>query len=193
MSNINLLPWREQQREERKKQFLTTLVLVVIFAGSIVFLADQYFSSVIDNQHSRNGYIREKNAELDRRIAEIQLLRAQRQQLIERMKIIQDLQGNRPIVSHVFDQMVRTIPDGVYFKSLQMTGTNIAIEGEAESNSLVSNLMRRQDASDWLTAPTLLEVKASNNPQLEQASLFKLNVKQTKPKDGDETQQGVRR
>lgn len=193
MSNINLLPWREQRREERKKQFLTTLVLVVIFAGSIVFLADQYFSSVIDNQHSRNGYIREKNAELDRRIAEIQLLRAQRQQLIERMKIIQDLQGNRPIVSHVFDQMVRTIPDGVYFKSLQMTGTNIAIEGEAESNSLVSNLMRRQDASDWLTAPTLLEVKASNNPQLEQASLFKLNVKQTKPKDGDETQQGVRR
>src|SRR5690606_25837775 len=153
----------------------------------------QYFSSVIDNQHSRNGYIREKNAELDRRIAEIQLLRAQRQQLIERMKIIQDLQGNRPIVSHVFDQMVRTIPDGVYFKSLQMTGTNIAIEGEAERNSLVSNLMRRQDASDWLTAPTLLEVKASNNPQLEQASLFKLNVKQTKPKDGDETQQGVRR
>lgn len=193
MSNINLLPWREQRREERKKQFLTTLVLVVIFAGSIVFLADQYFSSVIDNQHSRNGYIREKNAELDRRIAEIQLLRAQRQQLIERMKIIQDLQGNRPIVSHVFDQMVRTIPDGVYFKSLQMTGTNIAIEGEAESNSLVSNLMRRQDASDWLTTPTLLEVKASNNPQLEQASLFKLNVKQTKPKDGDETQQGVRR
>jgi len=193
MSNINLLPWREQRREERKKQFLTTLVLVVIFAGSIVFLADQYFSSVIDNQHSRNGYIREKNAELDRRIAEIQLLRAQRQQLIERMKIIQDLQGNRPIVSHVFDQMVRTIPDGVYFKSLQMTGTNIAIEGEAERNSLVSNLMRRQDASDWLTAPTLLEVKASNNPQLEQASLFKLNVKQTKPKDGDETQQGVRR
>lgn len=192
MSTINLLPWREQLREVRKKQFITTMVLVVIFAAGVVMLADRVLNGMIDGQNSRNNYIEAKNRELDLRIAEIQLLRAQRQQLIERMKIIQDLQGNRPIVSRVFDQLVRTLPDGVYFKSLQMTGSNIAIDGEAESNSLVSNLMRRQDASQWLTAPTLLEVKASNNPQLEQASEFKLNVKQTRPKDDEQSVEGAR-
>jgi len=192
MSTINLLPWREQRREERKKQFITTMVLIVICAGAVVLLADQFLGSVISNQNSRNEYIRGKNAELDRRIAEIQLLRAQRQQLIERMKIIQDLQGNRPIVSRVFDQLVRTLPDGVYFKRVQMSGASIAIEGEAESNSLVSNLMRRQDASGWLTAPNLLDVKASNNPQLEQASEFRLTVKQTRPRDEEQPEQGVR-
>src|SRR5690554_716148 len=173
MSTINLLPWREQRREERKKQFITTMVLIVICAGAVVLLADQFLGSVISNQNSRNEYIRGKNAELDRRIAEIQLLRAQRQQLIERMKIIQDLQGNRPIVSRVFDQLVRTLPDGVYFSSLKLTGKTVAIEGEAESNSLVSNLMRNQDASDWLTAPNLTEVKAVSADNTEQTSRFK--------------------
>lgn len=193
MSTINLLPWREQLREERKKQFFTTLVLIVIFAAGVVLLADRYFSAVIEHQNSRNEYVRKENRELDKQIAEIQLLRAQRQQLIERMKIIQDLQGNRPIVSHVFDQMVRTLPDGVYFKTLQMNGSSIAIAGEAESNSLVSNLMRRQDASPWLTMPTLLEVKASSNSQLEQASEFRLNVRQTMPGRDNQSAQGARK
>lgn len=185
MTRINLLPWREELREERKKKFLVTLVIVLLLAAGAVVLADQYFSMAIENQNARNNFIRKENAALDDRIKEIRELRDKRQQLIERMKIIQDLQGNRPIVSRIFDQSVRTIPDGVYFSSMKLTGKTLSIEGEAESNNLVSNLMRNQDASDWLTAPNLTEVKAVSADKADQASRFKLSVQQTKPAEED--------
>lgn len=191
MAQINLLPWREQLREERKQRFLVLLVVVLLLAAGVVFLASQYFNTAIENQQGRNNFIRAENTALDARIKEISELRTRRQQLIERMKIIQDLQGNRPIVSRIFDQIVRTIPDGVYFTSLKLTDKTVAIEGEAESNSLVSNLMRNQDASDWLTAPNLTEVKAVSADNTEQTSRFKMTVQQTKPVD--ENKQGAKK
>ncbi len=191
MTQINLLPWREQLREERKQRFFVLLVVVLLLAVGVIFLASQYFNSAIENQQARNNFIRAENTALDARIKEISELKTRRQQLIERMKIIQDLQGNRPIVSRIFDQVVRTIPDGVYFSSLKLTGKTVAIEGEAESNSLVSNLMRNQDASDWLTAPNLTEVKAVSADNTEQTSRFKMTVQQTKP--ADESKQGARK
>lgn len=189
MARINLLPWRDQLREERKKQFLVTLVGVLVLAGACVFLADQYFNTKIDQQNSRNELIRAENAALDFRIKEIRELKTRRQQLVERMKIIHDLQGNRPIVARVFDQLVRTLPDGVYFTSLKMVGQSISIEGAAESNNLVSSLMRNQDASDWLSTPNLTEVKALNADRLDQTNSFKLTVQQVAPSKRD--QQGV--
>lgn len=189
MARINLLPWRDQLREERKKQFLVTLVGVLILAGACVLLADQYFNSKIDQQNSRNELIRTENAALDFRIKEIRELKTRRQQLVERMKIIHDLQGNRPIVARVFDQLVRTLPDGVYFTDLKMTGQTISIEGAAESNNLVSSLMRNQDASDWLSTPNLTEVKALNADRLDQTNTFKLTVQQVAPSERD--QQGA--
>ncbi|MCK9237805.1 MAG: PilN domain-containing protein [Thiopseudomonas sp.] len=191
MAQINLLPWREQLREERKQRFLVLLVVVLLLAAGVVFLASQYFNTAIENQQGRNNFIRAENTALDARIKEISELRTRRQQLIERMKIIQDLQGNRPIVSRIFDQIVRTIPDGVYFTSLKLTDKTVAIEGEAESNSLVSNLMRNQDASAWLTAPNLTEVKAVSADNTEQTSRFKMTVQQTKPVD--ENKQGAKK
>lgn len=189
MARINLLPWRDQLREERKKQFLVTLVGVLILACACVLLADQYFNGKIDQQNSRNELIRTENAALDFRIKEIRELKTRRQQLVERMKIIHDLQGNRPIVARVFDQLVRTLPDGVYFTDLKMTGQTISIEGAAESNNLVSSLMRNQDASDWLSTPNLTEVKALNADRLDQTNSFKLTVQQVAPSERD--QQGV--
>lgn len=189
MARINLLPWRDQLREERKKQFLVTLVGVLILAGACVLLADQYFNGKIDQQNSRNELIRTENAALDFRIKEIRELKTRRQQLVERMKIIHDLQGNRPIVARVFDQLVRTLPDGVYFTDLKMTGQTISIEGAAESNNLVSSLMRNQDASDWLSTPSLTEVKALNADRLDQTNTFKLTVQQVAPSERD--QQGA--
>lgn len=191
MTQINLLPWREKLREERKQRFFVLLVVVLLLAVGVIFLASQYFNSAIENQQARNNFIRAENTALDARIREISELKTRRQQLIERMKIIQDLQGNRPIVSRIFDQIVRTIPDGVYFTSLKLTGKTIAIEGEAESNSLVSNLMRNQDASEWLTAPNLTEVKAVSADNTDQTSRFKMTVQQTKP--ADESKQGARK
>lgn len=186
MARINLLPWREQLREERKQRFLVTLVGVLIVAGGIVFLADQYLNGTITQQNARNDFIRNEISALDSRIKEISELKTRRQQLVERMKIIQDLQGNRPIAARVFDQLVRTLPDGVYFADVKMTGKSISIEGAAESNNLVSSLMRNQDSSDWLTAPNLTEVKAVSADKLDQANTFKLTVQQTLPKDQDE-------
>ena len=183
MARINLLPWREQLREERKQQFLVILVGVLIIAGGVVFLADQYLNSAIERQNARNEFLRKENSALDSRIKEISELKTRRQQLVERMKIIQDLQGSRPVAARVFDQLVRTLPDGVYFTDLKMVGQSISIEGAAESNNLVSSLMRNQDGSDWLTTPNLTEVKAVSADKLDQANTFKLTVQQTAPSE----------
>ncbi|UVE18260.1 type 4a pilus biogenesis protein PilN [Pseudomonas sp. LS44] len=181
MARINLLPWREQLREERKQRFLATLAGVLVVAAGLVFLGDQYLNSAIEQQNARNDFIRKENAVLDARIKEISELKTRRQQLLERMKIIQDLQGNRPIIGRVFDQLARTLPDGVYFTSLGMKEKNIAIDGAAESNNRVSNLMRNLDASDWLQAPNLTAVKAVTAGALDQANVFQLTVQQTQP------------
>lgn len=192
MARINLLPWREQQREERKKQFITVLVGVALLGGAVVFLADQTFERLIEQQQGRNNLLRGEIKKLDERIEEIRELRKQRQELIDRTKVIQDLQGNRPIVSRVFDQLVRTLPDGVYFTSVNMAGNRLAIDGVAENNNLISSLMRNQDASDWLVAPNLAEVKAVRVAGLDvdELSQFKMTVQQTKPDDEGQDQTG---
>ncbi|MGX5221109.1 MULTISPECIES: type 4a pilus biogenesis protein PilN [Pseudomonas] len=187
MARINLLPWREQLREERKQRFLVALGGVLAVSAGLVFLGDQYLSSAIEQQNARNEFVRKEIAVLDTRIKEISELKKRREQLLERMKIIQDLQGNRPIIGRVFDQLVRTLPDGVYFTGLKMTGKNIAIVGAAESNNRVSNLMRNLDSSPWLTEPNLTEVKAVTAGAVDQANVFQLTVQQTQPKlDGEE-------
>lgn len=181
MARINLLPWREQRREERKQRFLVSLGAVLVGAAALVFAGDQYLNAMIERQNARNDFVRKEIAVLDARIKEIKELKQRRQQLLERMKIIQDLQGNRPIIARVFDQLVRTLPDGVHFTELKMTGKNIAVKGAAESNNRVSALMRNLDASDWLEAPNLTEVKAVTAGAVDQANVFQLTVQQIKP------------
>ncbi|AOE87850.1 type 4a pilus biogenesis protein PilN [Pseudomonas sp. TCU-HL1] len=186
MARINLLPWREQLREERKQRFLVALGAVLALGAGAVFLGDQYLNNAIENQQARNDFVRKEIAVLDARIKEISELKTRRQQLLERMKIIQDLQGNRPIIGRVFDQLVRTLPDGVFFTGLKMSGKSIAIVGAAESNNRVSNLMRNLDASEWLTSPNLTEVKAVTAGAVDQANVFQLTVQQTQPGAEDE-------
>ena len=185
MARINLLPWREQLREERKQRFLVSLGGSLVAAAALIFLGDQYLNGEIENQQARNDFVRKEIAVLDARIEEIKELRTRRQQLLDRMKIIQDLQGNRPIIGHVFDQLVRTLPDGVYFTGVKKTDKTIAIVGAAESNSRVSRLMRDMDASDWLAAPNLTEVKAVTAGGVDQANTFQLTVQESKPTKGD--------
>ena len=132
MARINLLPWREQRREERKQRFLVALGAVLVGAAALVFAGNQYLNAMIERQNARNEFVRKEIAVLDARIKEIKELKERRQQLLERMKIIQDLQGNRPIIARVFDQLVRTLPDGVHFTELKMTGKSIAVKGAAE-------------------------------------------------------------
>ncbi|KPB81614.1 pilus assembly protein PilN [Pseudomonas syringae pv. tomato] len=181
MARINLLPWREELREARKKRFLTALVCVLVVSVGILFMIDRYVSSAIEHQMARNAFLQTQIAQLDIRIKEISDLKARRKQLLERMKIIQDLQGNRPVTGRVFDQLARTLPDGVYFSQVKMTSKLIAISGAAESNNRVSDLMRNLEASDWLEAPSLTEVKATTAGAVDQANVFQLTVRQTQP------------
>lgn len=181
MARINLLPWREQLREERKQRFLVTLAGILIVAGGVVFLGDQYLNNAIGQQTARNDFVRKEIAVLDARIKEISELKTRRQQLLERMKIIQDLQGNRPIIGRIFDQFARTLPDGVYFNGLKMVGKNISVDGAAESNNRVSNLMRNLDDSPWMQGSTLNQVKTTTSGAVDQANTFQLTVQQTQP------------
>jgi len=175
MARINLLPWREELRAERKQQFLTALGGVAVVAFLSIVLADQVVNAQIDNQGRRNAYIQQNIAELDAQVAEIRDLQRKRTQLIERMRVIQELQGNRPIIVRVMDQLVKTVPDGVFYTSLKAQEAKISIQGVAESNNRVSSLMRRLDASDWLADPNLDAVRAA--PDFgEQATTFNLTV-----------------
>lgn len=181
MARINLLPWREELREERRKRFLLILAGVLLSAAAAVLIANQAINSAIDRQVARNDYIGKQIVVVDERIKQISDLKARRQQLVERMRIIQDLQGNRPISGRIFDQLARTLPDGVYFTEVKMVGKTLSISGAAESNNRVSDLMRNLEASDWFDAPSLTEVKATTAGQLDQANVFQLSVRQTQP------------
>src|SRR5690606_2992004 len=181
MARITLLPWRAQLREARTKQFISILVVIVLFGGLLVFLGDRNLDGKIGQQNARNEILRKRISLLDGRIKEIEQLQARRTRLLDRMKIIQDLQGNRPIIVRVFDELARTLPEGVYFTSVDMKGPVISIKGGAESNSRVSNLMRQMDASDWLTTPNLTAVKAVTQGALDQANVFEMSVRQTEP------------
>ncbi|QHF48458.1 MULTISPECIES: PilN domain-containing protein [Pseudomonas] len=188
MARINLLPWREERREERRKRFLLALIGVVVGSVGAVLIADQVISTAIARQVARNDYIGKQIAVVDERIKQISDLKARRQQLVERMRIIQDLQGNRQISGRIFDQLARTLPDGVYFTDVKMAGKTLSISGAAESNNRISELMRNLDASDWFDAPGLNEVKATTEGQVDQANTFELTVRQTQPRTVEDEQ-----
>jgi type IV pilus assembly protein PilN len=177
---INLLPWRAARREERKKEFLNILLGVVFVAGGLVFTVDRYYNAEIEEQQARNTYLSEKIKVLEQRIAEIQLLQSKRNQLLSRMKVIQSLQGNRPIIVRVFDELARQLADRVFFTQLQMKGVTLDIVGVAESNTRISNQLRNFSNSDWFDKPNVKGITADPNygPQ---ASQFQLTVEQTTP------------
>lgn len=186
MANINLLPWREERREELKKEYLIILVASVICAGLIVFAWHYYVNDQIANQQNRNIYLEQNIRELNAQVKEINAMKAKREELKDRMRVIQDLQGNRPEIVHLFDELVQTLPDGVFFSQLSRSGASITIEGTAESNNRVSSLMRRLDRSDWFTAPNLVSVTA--NPDFgEQANDFKLVVTISNPQVAEDS------
>ncbi|MDD3448090.1 MAG: PilN domain-containing protein, partial [Gammaproteobacteria bacterium] len=155
MARINLLPWREERRKERQRQFLGMLVGFALLAGAIVLYVHMHIGWMIDDQEARNNYLNQEIAILDKKIQEIQELEKEKARLLAHMKIIQELQANRPVVVHLFDEMVKTIPEGVFYNNLERRGTTLTMRGVAESNTRVSALMRNTEASDWVTSPKL--------------------------------------
>jgi type IV pilus assembly protein PilN len=160
MPRINLLPWREEQRKQRQKDFAVSAAIAVVFGLLVVFFTNYVFVQRIDNQARRNDLLKQEIALLDQQIAEIRDLEAQKDRLLARMGIIEQLQRSRPEIVHLFDQIVRTLPDGVYLTSINQDGKRLQIKGRAESSTRVSTLMRNIDASTSLSNPTLEVVEA---------------------------------
>jgi type IV pilus assembly protein PilN len=155
MPRINLLPWREELREQRRNQFYAAMAGAVGAAAAAVFLGVLVMNSVISHQLSRNQVLKEEMSLLDRKIEEIKDLESKKDRLVARMQIIEQLQQSRPEVVHLFEELVRTLPDGVYLTEVKQSGTSLSIEGAAESNTRVSAFMRNIDKSGWLTGPDL--------------------------------------
>jgi type IV pilus assembly protein PilN len=178
MARINLRPWREERRAEQQKEFLTALAGVAIVGLLFVFMQDRWINSNIEEQQARNSYLTGEISSLERKIKEIDGLKKRRDQLIARMRVIQALQGNRPVIVHMFDEVVRTLPDGIYYTSLSRKTDDLSIQGRAESNNRISSLMRKLDGSEWFMDPNLTAVKASGEgSDGEKSNDFDLTVK----------------
>jgi type IV pilus assembly protein PilN len=155
MPRINLLPWREQQRRERKLAFFVSLGIAAGAAAVVAFAAYLLLGSMIDSQDQRNERLRAQIKVLDKQIEEINDLETQKQRFISRMQIIEMLQRSRPEVVHLFDEMVKAMPDGTYLTSIKETGNKLKLEGVAQSSTRVSTLMRNIAGSQWLRNPEL--------------------------------------
>ena len=161
MPRINLLPWREAQRRERKLAFLVALGIAALAAGVTAFAAYLMYGSMIEAQQRRNNNLRTAIRTLDHQIEEINSLESAKQKFIARMEIIEKLQRSRPEIVHVFDEVVRTLPEGVYLTAVKQNGMRLKFEGIAQSSTRVSSFMRNIDGSQWLRNPELEVVQTS--------------------------------
>lgn len=181
MATINLRPWRDELRQEKQKEYISVLVLVLIVAAAIWWFVSGAYSTAINAQQERNDYISKQGNALDKKIKEIKLLKSKKEQLLDRMQLIQDLQGNRPVIVRVFDEMARVMPEELFFKSVVVKGKNFDITGRAASNDQISALMRNFDKSPWFQNPNLHDVKAGKG----RYNSFSMKVTQTRPKSDE--------
>ena len=160
MPDINLLPWREELREERKRQFFSALALTAVLAGIIGFAWNTWVGSFIDAQERRNQMLETEITALDAQANEIRGLKKRKSEMLDRMEVIKGLQTNRPEIVKLYDQLVRVIPDGVYLSNFVVDGESISMEGKAESNNRISSFMRQLDKSEKFAQPNLTNVTA---------------------------------
>lgn len=182
---INLLPHRELKRAARRRQFNALLGIAVALGVAGVVLGHTVIASRQSTQEARNAYLTQEIAKLDNQIVEIKKIREQTQALLERKQVVETLQSNRTEVVHLFDQMIRLLPDGLYLKSFKQTADVVNIGGYTQSSARVSTLMRSLEESPWFEQPSLVEIKATTVNNL-RANEFVLSVKQTRQIiDGD--------
>ncbi|MFD0739203.1 PilN domain-containing protein [Lysobacter koreensis] len=189
MARINLLPWRAERRKQRQKEFVTMLGLAAIAAVVLSFMIISYYSSQISGQNERNTFLRDQITQLDQQITEIEELDKKKAKLLARKEVIEQLQANRSQMVHLFDSLVRTIPDGVVLTSIKQDDTILTLEGRSQSNARVSTYMRSLEGSGWMTNPDLSIIEAKGTDKGLPYE-FKLQVKLANPnapkdEDGD--------
>lgn len=182
---INLLPWRQKRRDRLQREFLNGLAAAGLVAVLLLVGAWRVYESAIDTQNARVAFIASEIEGLDARIAEIKVLLKKRKELLDRMRVIQELQGNRPVSVRLFDELARQLSSNVFFERLTLRGTDIAVTGVAEDNSRISSQLRAFDQSLWFTEGNVTSINAF--PQAgPEASRFELSVKVSAPSAGAE-------
>ena len=159
MPSINLLPWREAERKKRQRDFGVAMGGAVIAGIAVIMVTMLIYSQMISGQQSRNQRLTDEIVELEKSIEEIDDLERQKERMLARMEIIEQLQKSRPEIVHLFDEIVRQLPEGVYLTGMKQTGSRVEIRGVAQSSTRVSALMRRIDSSDWMSDPEVERVE----------------------------------
>ena len=177
MPSINLLPWREAERKKRQRDFGVATGGAVVAAIAVVVATIFAYSQMISAQESRNKRLTDEIVELEKSITEINGLERQKERLLARMEIIEELQKSRPEIVHLFDELVRQLPEGVYLTGMKQTGSRVEIRGVAQSSTRVSALMRQIDASNWLSDPEVERVETKQSGASRQAE-FVVYLKQ---------------
>jgi len=191
MTRINLLPWRELLRKEREREFITIAGGAAFLMGLVIVYVHFHMAGVIDNQNGRNAFLEKEIKKVESQIKEIDRLETEKSQLLARMNVIEELQGQRPQMVHLFDEVLKAVPDGVYLTSIKQSGTSVAIEGIAQSNARVSAFMRNIDTSHWLAEPKLDVIEALSGKNTQKGSSFKLNLKEVMEGESPEAADGM--
>ena len=150
MARINLLPWRQEERERRNKEFITLVVAVTLLSLLAAFATWSYFNNELDEQLDANALIEQENARLDTALSEIDSLEQRREDIISRMQVIQDLQGRRPVPVRLWDDLAKAMPPALYLNNLKREGDVLTLTGLADNPNIVSSLIRNLDSSKWM-------------------------------------------
>ena len=191
MARINLLPWRTERRKQREREFYMLLLAAAVGGLLALFALIGWMGARIDNQNQRNTYLANEIKGLDKQIEEIKELDKTRSQLLTRKQIIEQLQSNRAQMVHLFDEMVKTVPDGVRLTSLKQAGDILTLEGVAESNARVASYMRSIDNSPWMGRTDLRKIEnkaGAKDVDKKMPYVFSLDVKLKKPEDAQNEQ-----
>ena len=189
MARINLLPWREELRKQKKQEFLEVIGLSVLVTFIILGVVHTYIEGLKSYQEQRNQMLQNEIVLLDKKIVEIRSIEEKKSKLLSKIELIQKLQESRPEIVHLFDEIPKTTPDGVFLAKFTQTGTELMFEGKSQSNARVSAFMRAIDASLWLHTPTLNVIQVPEKTDSEQLSDFTLHAKLGK-KNAEEAKSG---
>lgn len=183
MPRINLLPWRAELRKQRQREFLTLVGFTALVMAGVVALAHFQVETWIEGQNARNAFLDGEIAKLDKKIQEIKDLEKEKENLLARMRIVEQLQTSRPEVVHLFTELVQTLPEGVYLTGVSQKDRNVTLDGLAQSNARVSSFMRNIDNSAWLGVPDLKRIQsvARKDAAAQKLSQFQMSVGQTNP------------
>lgn len=190
MARINLLPWRDERRKQRNRETGALFMAIAIAAALVVVGIIMQYNAWIRGQQDRNNYLAEQIKQVDERIKEIESIDKERARLLARKQVIEQLQASRSMMVHLFDDLVKTIPDGVRLQTIKQNADQLTLEGFAESNARVSEYMRNLEGSNYVGSPDLRIVEAKG-PDKRSRYQFTLGVTLKRPKaEGEETPAG---